>query len=180
MLTTYVKTALALEQYRSGPAGPQLDAFIAWLEERGYQRRRIPHLIRGVKRFSYWAQDAGIPLEQLDAKALYAFRQHLQDIRRLRYTCGRCSHLFVGARYFVDFLETVSIVAPTTSVVPPPPEPELLSAFQSWMHTHRGTTEATLNGYRLTIVALLQALGDQPERYKAQALRAFVLSRAGD
>jgi hypothetical protein len=50
MLTTYVTTPLALEQYRSGPAGPHLDAFIGWLEEHGYQHRRIPHLIRGVKR----------------------------------------------------------------------------------------------------------------------------------
>jgi site-specific recombinase XerD len=48
------------------------------------------------------------------------------------------------------------------------------------MRTHRGTTEGTLNGYGLTIVALLQTLGDQPERYEAQTLRAFVLNRAGD
>jgi len=86
MLTTYVKTPLALEQYRSGPAGPHLDAFIGWLEERGYQHRRIPHLIRGVKRFSFWARDAGLPLEQLDANALQAFHQHLQDIRRTAFS----------------------------------------------------------------------------------------------
>ena len=180
MLTTYVKTPLALEQYRSGPAGPHLDAFIGWLEEHGYQHRRIPHLIRGVKRFSFWARDAGLPLEQLDANALQAFHQHLQDIRRLRYACGRCSHLFVGARYFVYFLETVGFVAPAASVMPPPPAPELLGAFRHWMHTHRGTTDATLNGYRLTIVALLQTLGEQPERYEAKALRTFVLNQAGD
>jgi site-specific recombinase XerD len=180
MLTTYVKTPLALEQYRSGPAGPHFDAFIGWLEERGYQRRRIPHLIRGVKRFSCWARDAGLPLEKLDANALQGFRQHLQDIRCLRYACGRCSHLFVGARYFVYFLETIRCVASAVSVIPPPPEPELLGAFRHWMRTHRGTTEATLKGYRLTIVALLQTLGEQPERYEAQALRAFVLNRAGD
>ena len=180
MLTTYVKTPRALEQYRSGPAGPHLDAFIGWLEERGYQHRRIPHLIRGVKRFSFWARDAGLPLEQLDANALQAFHQHLQDIRRLRYACGRCSHLFVGARYFVYFLETVGFVAPAASVMPPPPDPELLGAFRHWMHTHRGTTDATLNGYRLTIVALLETLGEQPERYEARALRTFVLNQAGD
>lgn len=180
MLTTYVRTPLALEQYRSGPAGPHLDTFIRWLEERGYQHRRIPHLMRGVKRFSFWAQEAGLPLEQLDAKALQAFCHYLQDIQRLRYACGRYSHLFVGARYFVGFLETGGFVAPAASVIPPPPEPELLGAFRHWMRTHRGTTDATLNGYRLTIVALLQTLGEQPEHYEAQALRAFVLQRAGD
>ena len=180
MLTTYVRTPLALEQYRSGPAGPHLDTFIRWLEERGYQRRRIPHLMRGVKCFSFWAQEAGLPLETLDAQALQAFGHHLQDIQRLRYACGRYSHLFVGARYFVSFLETAGLVAPAVSVIPPPPAPELLGAFRHWMRTHRGTTEATLNGYRRTIVALLQTLGEQPERYAAQALRAFVLHRAGD
>lgn len=143
MLTTYVKTPLALEHYRSGPAGPHLDAFIGWLEERGYQPRRIPHLIRGVKRFSFWAQDAGFTLQELDAKALEAFRHHLQDLQCLHYSYGRYSHLFVGARYFVRFLETVGLVAPASSVIPPPPEPELLGAFQHWMRTHRGTTGQT-------------------------------------
>jgi len=47
------------------------------------------------------------------------------------------------------------------------------------MQTHRGTTQATLNGYRLTLIALLDRLGDQPERFQAQALRTFVLERAG-
>jgi hypothetical protein len=32
------------------------------------------------------------------------------------------------------------------------------------MHTHRGTTTATLNNYRLTLLELLEALGDQPAR----------------
>jgi integrase/recombinase XerD len=47
------------------------------------------------------------------------------------------------------------------------------------MQTHRGTTQATLNGYRLPLTALLDQLGDQPECFEAQALRAFVLEQAG-
>jgi len=47
------------------------------------------------------------------------------------------------------------------------------------MQTHRGTTQATLNGYRLTLTALLHTLGDQPECWTARALRAFVLEQAG-
>src|SRR2546422_5827347 len=105
MLTTYVKTPLALEHYRSGPAGPHLDAFIHWLEAQGDQPRRIPHLIRGVPRFSLWAQEAGCTLQALDVTALEAFGQHLHRLRRLRYPSGRYSHLFVGARTFGRFLE---------------------------------------------------------------------------
>jgi integrase/recombinase XerD len=178
MLTTYVKTPLALEQYRSGPAGPHLDAFIGGLEERGYPLGRIHHLIRGVRRFSQWAQDAGLTVHELDVRALETFRYHLQGLQRLRYPSGRYSHLFVGARHFVTFLETCGLVAPATSVLPPPQEPELLGAFRYWMCTHRGTTEATLNTYRPTIIDLLQTLGEQPEDFEAKALRCFVLHRA--
>jgi site-specific recombinase XerD len=47
------------------------------------------------------------------------------------------------------------------------------------MRMHRGTTEATLKNYRLTIIALLHTLGEQPERFEAKSLRTFVLARAG-
>ena len=85
----------------------------------------------------------------------------------------------MGARHLVRFLETAGVVAPATSILPPPPEPALLGAFRQWMQTYSGTTEATLNGYRWTLTALLHTLGDQPKRFEARALRAFVLERAG-
>jgi integrase/recombinase XerD len=179
MLTTYLKTPRTLEHYRSGLAGPHLDAFTGWLEAQRYQSRRIRHLLRGAHRFSCWAHSTGCSLQALDGQALEAYGHHLQRIQRLRYPSGRYSHLFVGARHLVRFLETVGVVAPATSILLPPFEPALLGAFRQWMQTHRGTTEATLNGYRLTITALLQTLGDQPECWTARALRAFVLERAG-
>jgi hypothetical protein len=78
MLNAYVKRSLTRERYRSRPAGPHLDAFMLWLEQRGYQPRRILRLIRGVHRFSQWAQENGLGVEELDAKALEQFRDHLQ------------------------------------------------------------------------------------------------------
>ena len=44
MLTTYLKTPRTLEHYRSGLAGPHLDAFTGWLEAQRYQSRRIRQL----------------------------------------------------------------------------------------------------------------------------------------
>jgi site-specific recombinase XerD len=137
------------------------------------------HLIRGVKRFSHWAQAAGLTLQELDANALEAFGQHLRGLQRLRYPSGRYSHLFVGARHFVRFLEMAGFVAPAPPATSQRPTPDLLVAFWHWMRTHRGTTDATLKGYRLTIIALLHTLGEQPERFEAKALRHFVLERAG-
>jgi integrase/recombinase XerD len=179
MLTTYLKTPRTLEHYRSGLAGPHLDAFAGWLEAQRYQSRRILHLLRGAHRFSCWAYSAGFSMQALDVQALEAYGHHFQGIQRLRHPSGRYSHLFVGARHLVRFLETAGVVAPATSILPPPPEPALLGAFRQWMQTHRGTTQATLNGYRLTIMAMLHMLGDQPECLTARALRAFVLERAG-
>jgi integrase/recombinase XerD len=178
MLTTYLKTPLTLEHYRSTPVGPHLDAFTGWLEARGYQRRRIQHLLRGAHRFSRWAHGAGLCLQELHTTALGAYGQHLQGLQRLRYPSGRYSHLIVGARHLVTFLDTMGLVAPAAAVVPQPSEPELLGAFRHWMSTQRGTTAATLTGYRPTITALLQTLGDHPERFDAKTLRAFVLARA--
>jgi hypothetical protein len=178
MLTTSLKHAVTLEHYRSTPAGPHLDAFIGWLDARGDQRRRIQPLLRGAHRCSRWAHGAGLHLQELHTIALGAYGQHLQGLQRLRYPSGRSRHLVVGARYLVTFLETMGLVAPAASVVSQPSEPELLGAFRHWMSTHRGTTAATLTGDRPTITAVLQTLGNSPERVDAKTLRAFVLARA--
>src|SRR2546428_7466292 len=136
------------------------------------------HLIRGVKRFSCWAQATGLTLQELDAGALEALGQPLRGLQRLHYPSGRLSHLFVGARHFVHFLELSGFVAPAALVTAQHPTPELLVAFEHWMRMHRGTPEATLKNYRLTIIALLHTLGEQPERFEAKSLRTFMLARA--
>jgi site-specific recombinase XerD len=179
MLTTYLKTPRALEQYRATPAGPHLDAFLHWLETRGYPPRRIPHLLRGVHRFAQWAHDTEVRLQDVDADTLEAYAQHLASFQRLRYPSGHLSHLFVGARHFVTFLATTGVVVAAPAGRPRPRDPDLLVAFWYWMHIHRGTTATTLNGYRLTLTALLHTLGEQPERFEARALRTFVLARVG-
>jgi hypothetical protein len=88
MLNAYLKRPLTQERYRSRPAGPHLDTFIFWLEQRGYQSPRILRLIRGAHRLSQWAQDNGLGIEELDAKALEQFRDHFQGRQPLRYPSG--------------------------------------------------------------------------------------------
>jgi integrase len=167
LLTTSLKTSQSLEHYRATPAGPYLDAFLGWLEARGYQRPPYP------------SPTAGRPVQAFAALALKAYGQYLQELQRLRSPSGRFSHLFVGARHFGTFLATPGVVTPAAAVIQAPPEPELLRAVRRWMRPHRGTTDATLNGDRLPILALLHALGEQPEQLTATALRTFVLDRAG-
>ena len=178
MLSTYLKRPHTLERYRSGPAGPHLDPFTGWLEARGYQSGRIRRLLHGLQHFSLWAREAGLTSQEFDAKALEAFRRDLQLQQCLRYPNGNHRHLFVGARHFVTFLEKTGRLSPSDPSPPASSEPQLFVAFRDWMATHRGTTTATLNTYRLTLIAVLQTLGDQPAQYDARALRAFILDRA--
>jgi integrase/recombinase XerD len=178
MLTTYLKTPSALVRYRSSLAGPHLDGFVDWLETQGYQPKPIRQLLRGVDRFARWASQAGLIVRELDAPALETFGQALDNQQRRCYPSGNSSHLFVGARHFVTFLAVTGQVVSSAPIRPASADPGLIVEFRHWMHTHRGTTTATLNIYRLTLLDLLETLGDQPARYDARALRAFVLDRA--
>ncbi len=178
MPTTYLKTPAALVSYRSSPAGPHLDGFVDWLETQGYGPKRIRRLLRGVDRFAHWTSSAGLSVHEMDAKALDAFGKALHNQKRLHYPSGSRSHLFVGACRFVTFLAVTGQVASAAAIPPASAEPRLFGEFRHWMHTHRGTTTATLNNYRLTLLELLEALGDQPAQYDARALRTFVLDRA--
>jgi integrase/recombinase XerD len=178
MLATYLTTPVTLERYRVGPAGPHLDRFTDWLEVRGYQPDRIQHLLRGVHGFSRWAHSASPPFPVLNATALEAFRHSLHRQQRLHYPSGNYSHLCMGARHFVTFLASTG---PSTSLVSIPPAasaPQLFVACCHWRHLHRGTTAATVNNYRLTLLDLLETLGESPAPYTPRALRAFILDRA--
>jgi integrase/recombinase XerD len=177
MLTTYLKKPRTQERYRSGPAGPHCEAFIAWLEARGYHPRHIRRLLRGGYRFSCWAEhEEGAP-RALDTQALEAFRRELQTQQRLRYPSGSYSDLFMGARHFVTFLEARGQLAPPTAQPAASPEPPLFVEFRVWMQTHRGASAATLNNYRRPLLAFLGTLGEDPAQYDARALRAFILDR---
>jgi integrase/recombinase XerD len=178
MLSTYLKRQPTLERYGSGPAGPHLDGFTDWLEHQGYQPHRIQRLLRGAHQFSCWAQQAGVRLEGLNKDALASFGQHLQSRQRLRHPSGNHSYLFVGACHCVTFLASTHRVAPSAKTPPTSSLPPLLVEFRHWMYTHRGTTDTTLNNYRLPLLDLLATLGDQPAQYNAKVLRDFILDWA--
>jgi hypothetical protein len=175
VLNRYFKDPSTLTKYQHGPAGPYLDSFIGWFEARDYRYRSIRCHIRGADHFSRWGERAELACWQLDTSALEAFGKHLQKRSLLTYANGRLNQDFIGARYFVAFLQSIGDSATSASL--PPAEPELLTAFRRWMRTQRGTMDVTLNNYRLVIVDLLHSLGEQPEQYNAEVLRTFVLDR---
>ena len=100
MLTAYFKNPRILARYEQGPAGPELEAFAAWLAQRGFQRSSVCRCIRVAHKFTLWGIDAGLILPRLDRDALAAFAEPL----RLKHSHGGFQRALAGAGHFVDFL----------------------------------------------------------------------------
>jgi site-specific recombinase XerD len=66
----------------------------------------------------------------------------------------------------------------TPAAKPAVHDPALLSAFCQWMHQQRGTHEVTLATYSIYIRKLIRCLGEDPRRFNARQLRAFVLEKS--
>ena len=81
-----------------------------------------------------------------------------------------------GAGLFLRHLQDIGVVARSAPASPQPPP--LLSDFCRWMQQHRGVKDLTLKIYGGVILDALRSLGDEPSRYDARHLRAFVLERA--
>ena len=177
MLTHHLKEPKTQRHYGCGIAGPYLDEFSRWLEQRGYQRCCIRRRLRGAHRLSMWVEKTGVPLSELNEQALEAFQAHLYAHDGLKSPGAYALQLSRGARDLIAFLRVTSHLPPAAPLEPTSADPELLVKFHGWMRTHRGTTETTLRNYRLTLLELLRALGEQPERFTPQALRTFLLDR---
>ncbi len=177
MLTSYFKRQTTQATYYAGPAGPYLDAFTSWLEQRGYLHESIRRRLQGAAQFVTWAQTTGYNLRSLSPDALENFRRHLSKHGQLFRAQGQHSVRWLGAQLLFEFLQAQQLVA-SAAISPAAEHPELLTAFEQWMHTHRGVMRSTLLIYRPHVTALLTELGPCPERFEAGQLRAAILAYA--
>jgi integrase/recombinase XerD len=177
MLTTYFKRQTTQATYYSGPAGPYLDGFTHWLEQRGYLHETIRHRLQGAAQFVIWAQTTGCDLPSLSPATLENFRCHLSKHSQLVLSRGQHSVRWLGAQLFFEFLQTQQIIA-SANTAPEAMHPVLLKDFEQWMRIHRGVQLATLLNYRPHVMALLTDLGMYPERLEAAQLRTHILAYA--
>ncbi|MEW6405451.1 MAG: site-specific integrase [Chloroflexota bacterium] len=176
MLTQYYQSENFVEQARRGPAGSYMDEFAAALWKDGYAELTARRYIRAAQHLIHWVEHQHIPLTKIDEAQLDRFKRHLPQCRCRPYGCSDRRSLAAGARLFVDHLRSVNVVPPRAdngTETPP-----LLDAFRQWMRVNRNIGEATLYNYSLAVRDLLQAAGDDPSRFHAQGLRAFVLDRS--
>jgi site-specific recombinase XerD len=177
MLADYFKRATTRQRYYSGPAGPYLDDFTAWLIARGYRWQSIKRSLLGAAALGIWAKKTDRPVKGLPSGALLDYRSYLRARRQLRAASGRYSGQWLGGRLFLEFLHEAPRHA-CDAGSEHSSLPALVLEFERWMRTHRGVQESTLCNYRRHLVALVSSLSERPTGFRAAKLRDFVLEYA--
>jgi integrase len=175
MLTTVFSRPTWLSLIRSTPALPLFDDFIVTMGKAGYRPVTIQNHVRGAAHLSRWLERRGRSLTDIDASDAQEFKRHTATCDCTGFE-RRAKSDWRGADLFLRHLQGTGIVTPPDPQ--PPPQPQLLLGFCQWMRQHRGAKDATLKAYRRVIVDALHSLGEEPARFDARGLRAFVLDRA--
>jgi integrase/recombinase XerD len=177
LLETHLDSLVTQRRLRTGPAADHIDSFADWLHLHGYKPISITNLLRSLAGWTDWMQAAGFTAQSLRA-GLEACKVAMQTEKPVPYSRGPNHHSLTAAATFIRFLQHQGELPPS---VPPPSITDrwpVLGEFRLWMQRHRGLTETTLDVYEWILVRLMDALGDDPNSYSAETLRAFVLHRA--
>lgn len=177
MLENHLHSPVTRQRLRNGPATKYVDAFAAWLHQRGYRPTSIDHALRSLAGWTDWLHGAGFTADAL-AQGFEACKVGLAKAPRVRYARGPNQESLVAAARFLGFLREQGVIPPAVPPSSPAERWPLLGAFRAWMGQHRGLTEGSLAVYQGVLGDLLVTLGDNPGTYTAAGLRAFVLARA--
>lgn len=177
MLETHLDSPVTRRRLRTGPAADHIDAFADWLHLNGYKPVSIDLLLRSLAGWTDWMLAAGFTAQDL-LPGLEACKLAIKKEQRVPYSRGPNHNSVNAAALFIRFLQhqgrlPLPVNPPSASELWP-----MLGEFRGWMRQHRGLTETTLDVYQGVLVGLLEAIGDDPRAYSAEALRAFVFDRA--
>jgi len=175
MLDTCIKVPRVREQLRSGPAEPYIDGFAEHLYELGY-RWSVEKFLCVAAHLTRWAQDEGISVHQLSEDLLEPFELHLRHCRCPPPKGGKNPKR--GCRRFLNYLRQIGVVGDAIVERQGPAYPPLVESFRHWMQRHRGVGNSILDVYSHYVSEMLHTCGEEPCRFKAQDLRAFVFERA--
>jgi len=175
MLSEFFKSRARIQELRNSPAGSLLESFARALSEAGYATITARHHLRAAEHFIHWTHRQGMPAHKLNEQLLPRFGRHLSRCHCQHYAHADQLEVVHGVRLFLTHLRDARIISP---IKPTVHDPSLLSAFCQWMHQQRGTRDVTLRNYRSYIRELLQRLGEEPSRFDARRLRAFVLEKS--
>ena len=171
------ESPIRIQELRGSPAGAQLEDFADQLCQAGYVRTTVQKHIRAAEHFVDWTSRRGIAAAGLNESCIESFEDHLHRCRCPGYDRTYPIERQQGAHLFLRYLRDTGVARDCASqgaVV----EPALLTAFHQWMRQQRGTCDASLYNYSLSIRELLKSVEEDPRRFDAGSLRKFVLERS--
>ena len=177
MLEEYFESPLRIQELRNQPYGGIIVEFSRELHRAGYSMISARRHIRTAEHLVYWISRRRIRITTLDERVVEDFVRHLTRCRCPHYARSDKRNLEKGARMFLSHLRRTTVVT-STAKVQITHESALFTSFCQWMRQQRGTCDATLYNYRLSICKLLEDLGEDPSMYTAHDLRQFVLQRS--
>ena len=177
MLSKFFESRARIQALRDSPAGSLLESFAQTLSETGYRTKTARRHLRAAEHFIYWTHRQGMPLGKLNEQSVAGFERHLSRCHCPHHGCGDRLTVVRGARLFLTYVRDARITN-QRSIKTSVHDPALLSAFCQWMRQQRGICDVTLRNYGIYIRALLQRLGEEPSRFNARRLRAFVLQKS--
>jgi len=176
MLETHLNSAITRGRLRKGPAADHIDAFADWLHLQGYRPVSIKNLLTSLASWTDWMLAAGYTAQDL-LLGLEACRLAVEKEPSARYSRGPNRQSLTAASTFIRFLQRQGELPARMNAPSARDRWPILGEFRSWMRTHRGLTETTLDVYEGILVGLLGTLRDDGSAYSAGTLRAFVLER---
>ena len=177
MLSDFFKWSARIQALRNGPAGSLLESFARALSEAGYGTITALKHLRAAEHLIYWTSRHGMPVCRWNERSLAQFGRHLNRCHCLHYAHVDQPAVLYGARLFMNYVRDARIIS-HRSIQPTVHDPAVLQSFFQWMHRQRGTRDVTLRNYGIYIRQLLQRLGEEPSRFDARRLRAFVLEKS--
>jgi site-specific recombinase XerD len=179
MLETYFSAPKTLRRLRSGISGPHIDAFADDLERDGYAPSSAVRYIRAAAHLGCFVQRRGRVLADIDFHTLHAFAGHLRRCQCPHFKRAKIGyHARFGAKLFHQHLIDRGICT-REPVRDTHTDPALVTAFRDWFQKHRGVKQATLRQYTRGASELVQMLGEDVGQWTSQAVRNFLLERAG-
>ena len=178
MIDRFFSDPVTRNRLRSGPLGPLLDDFAAFLLDSQYSKTHAQNYLRYANLLGSYLIDTGRVIADLD-EALYAgFEAWLPTSPYVHSNKGAFFALRCGFGVLLEWLRARGDVPR----VPPPGDtrPTIVIDFASWMTRVRGTQPASVNqSYGPALVRFVVAHGEVVSAWTPAVIRAFVLAEVG-
>jgi len=152
-LETYLPSPVTTRRHRMRPAANHIDAFADWLHLHGYRPFSIKNLLTALAGWTDWVLFAGFTALDL-LPAFEACKLAPKDRQRVRRQSLTATSVFIRFLQHQGELPAPAVPPRTSDNWP------ILGEYRSWMRTHRGLTETTLDVYEGILAGFLDALGD--------------------